>query len=77
MSPLNVPMPAWASDELALLSDSAQRFFERECLPHYEQWEQQGCVDREIWRKAGAAGLLCASVPEIYGGAGGSFACAS
>jgi alkylation response protein AidB-like acyl-CoA dehydrogenase len=62
------------SEDLALLSDSARRFFERECVPHYDRWEQQGCVDREIWMAAGAAGLLCASVPESYGGAGGNFA---
>ncbi len=74
MSLLNVPKPAWMSEDLALLSDSARRFFERECVPHYDRWEQQGCVDREIWMAAGAAGLLCASVPESYGGAGGNFA---
>jgi len=74
LSVLNVPKPSWASEDTELLAESARRFFEQECLPHYDRWEAQGCVDREIWRKAGAAGLLCASVPEAYGGAGGSFA---
>ena len=74
MSVLNVPKPSWSSEDVEQLADSAQRFFERECLPHYERWERQSCVDRDIWQKAGAAGLLCASVPEEYGGAGGTFA---
>jgi acyl-CoA dehydrogenase len=71
---LNVPKPAWMSEDLELLQDAAAKFLERECVPHYERWEQQGLVDRDAWNKAGAAGLLGASVPEVYGGAGGTFA---
>ena len=74
MAVLNVPSPAWMSEDLLLLADSAQKFFERECAPHYDEWEKRGSVGRETWEKAGAAGLLGASVPEEYGGAGGTFA---
>lgn len=73
MSVLNLPRPAWMSDELDMLSDSCRRFFREECLPHYDRWEEQGHVDRDAWTKAGAAGLLAPSVPEAYGGAGGNF----
>jgi acyl-CoA dehydrogenase len=66
--------PQWMTEELELLEKTCRHFFSQECVPHYERWESQGCVDREIWTKAGKAGLLCASVPEKYGGAGGSFA---
>jgi acyl-CoA dehydrogenase len=31
-------------------------------------------MDRAVWSKLGAAGLLCAAMPEEYGGAGGTFA---
>ena len=62
------------SEDLKIFRESARRFFERECVPHVERWEREGIVDREIWTKAGAAGLLCAMIPEEYGGAGGSFA---
>jgi acyl-CoA dehydrogenase len=62
------------SEELDLLEATCRQFFTKECAPHYDRWERQGCVDREIWTKAGAAGLLCAGIPETYGGAGGSFA---
>jgi acyl-CoA dehydrogenase len=47
---------------------------ERECVPHSEKWIKQQHVDRAVWKKAGEAGLLCASTPEEYGGAGGTFA---
>ena len=63
----------WMNEELEMLRDSARRFFERECVPHEPRWRAQHHADREIWTKAGQAGLLCASIPEEYGGGGGSF----
>jgi acyl-CoA dehydrogenase len=50
--------------------DNVRRFMEEEVKPHDERWQEQGYVDREVWRKAGANGMLCASMPEEYGGAG-------
>jgi acyl-CoA dehydrogenase len=50
--------------------DSIRRFIEKEIVPHHERWEEQGMVDRELWPKAGAAGLLCPNLPEEYGGVG-------
>ena len=49
--------------------DTLRRFIEREIAPFHAGWEEQGYVDREVWRKAGAAGLLCLTMPESYGGA--------
>jgi alkylation response protein AidB-like acyl-CoA dehydrogenase len=49
---------------------TARTFFEREVTPHHEQWEHDGIVPRELWLKAGEAGLLCFDVPEEYGGPG-------
>jgi alkylation response protein AidB-like acyl-CoA dehydrogenase len=49
---------------------TARAFLEREVKPFHDQWEKDGQVDREVWRKAGAAGLLCFDVDEQYGGAG-------
>ena len=51
--------------------DAFRRFCEKEIAPHHEAWEEQGYVDRELWRKAGANGFLCMTMPEEYGGAGG------
>ncbi|WP_110240483.1 acyl-CoA dehydrogenase family protein [Nocardioides gilvus] len=49
---------------------TVRSFLEREVVPFHDQWEKDGQVDREVWRKAGAAGLLCLDVDEEYGGAG-------
>ena len=48
----------------------ARAFFEKEVAPFHEQWERDGIVDREVWRKAGQRGLLCFDVDEAYGGPG-------
>jgi acyl-CoA dehydrogenase len=63
----------WMDAELQMLRDTARRFFERECVPNEPRWRAQHHADREIWNKAGTASLLCASIPEEYGGAGGNF----
>ena len=49
---------------------SVRAFMEKEVAPHVEQWEKDGHVSREVWRKAGETGLLCFDVDEAYGGAG-------
>jgi acyl-CoA dehydrogenase len=74
MSPLDVPRPAWMTEDVVLLEEQARRFIDAEFVPHLDRWNEAGMYDREVWTKAGAAGLLCASMPEEYGGAGGSFA---
>jgi acyl-CoA dehydrogenase len=50
--------------------DSFRRFVDKEIAPFHGEWEEQGYVDREVWRKAGANGFLCMTMPESYGGAG-------
>jgi acyl-CoA dehydrogenase len=74
MSPLNLPRPAWMTEDLVLLEEQARRFMRAEFTPHVDRWHAQGMYEREVWTKTGEAGLLCASMPEEYGGAGGSFA---
>jgi alkylation response protein AidB-like acyl-CoA dehydrogenase len=57
----------------ALFRDQVRRFLEREVNPHADRWEEAGIIDRDVWRTAGAAGLLCPTVPEEYGGLGLDF----
>ncbi len=71
---LGLPRPAWAGDEVGMLYDMANRFLTEEIAPRYEEFEKNEKFDRESWEKAGANGLLCASMPEEYGGSGGTFA---
>lgn len=49
---------------------TVRRFFETEIAPFHEKWEEQQHIDRALWNKAGELGLLCATMPEQYGGAG-------
>jgi acyl-CoA dehydrogenase len=71
---LGLPTPAWKADEVGMLYDMAHRFMTEEIAPRYDEFEKNEMVDRASWEKAGAAGLLCASMPEKYGGSGGTFA---
>jgi acyl-CoA dehydrogenase len=63
----------WMDDELAIFRDAASRFVETEMVPHEDQWRKQQNVGKEIWRKAGAIGLLCTDVSADFGGGGGDF----
>lgn len=59
--------------ELTLFRETVRRFFAAEVVPHITAWRKAGMVAREAWRRAGAAGLLCASMPAEFGGGGGDF----
>ena len=61
------------TEEHVMFRDSLRKFLEKECLPYFEQWEEERLVPREFWRKMGESGFLCPSVSEEYGGAGGDF----
>ncbi|GLZ39478.1 putative acyl CoA dehydrogenase [Actinokineospora sp. NBRC 105648] len=67
-------MTQWMDDDLAAFRDLARTFCEKELSPHTERWIENKQVDRELWHKAGEVGLLCLSIPEEYGGGGGTFA---
>ena len=50
--------------------DTARSFFQTHCVPHADEWEKRGHVDREAWKAAGDLGLIGWQMPEEYGGAG-------
>lgn len=64
----------WMNQELDDLRDLARTFCEKEIKPNIDRYIDNKQVDRELWRKAGELGLLCLSIPEAYGGGGGTFA---
>lgn len=53
--------------------DSVRRFMQEEVIPYHDKWEKEGSVPREIWKKAGEAGMLCCTVPEEFGGLGADY----
>lgn len=58
------------SDGHDAFRDTVRTFLTKEVLPHYERWEKDGIVSRDVWRAAGRQGLLGPAVPEEYGGGG-------
>ncbi|WP_440711975.1 acyl-CoA dehydrogenase family protein [Gordonia sp. FQ] len=66
--------PSWETEELSALREMTRAFMEKEVTPNVERYREQHHVDRDLWNKAGEIGLLCMSIPEEYGGGGGTFA---
>ncbi len=72
--PLQIQKSSWSTTELEDLRDLARTFCQKELVPNQERWAAEKKVDRELWTKAGEVGLLALSIPEEYGGGGGTFA---
>ena len=70
---MNDKCSPWMDDDLQILRDAVAKFADAEMVPHEMQWREQHHVGKDIWRRAGAQGLLCTDIPENYGGAGGDF----
>lgn len=75
MSVLNVEKPAFmAEEDIAIFEDAVGKFFDEHAPEEtVAKWRKNHCVDRDMWTKAGEAGLLGLSTPEEYGGAGGDY----
>ncbi len=75
MSVLDVARPDFlAEEDLVIFKDAVGKFFDEHATPaDTARWRENGVVDRDLWYKAGKAGLLGLSVPEEYGGAGGDY----
>lgn len=64
---------SWTNPDLDLYRDTVSRFITTEMEPDDAAARQRGHVGHALWRKAGELGLLCADIPEQYGGGGGDF----
>ncbi|MGA8112300.1 MAG: acyl-CoA dehydrogenase family protein [Actinocatenispora sp.] len=74
MAGSGVPRASWMDDDLVAVGDLARAFFTKEVAPHTDRFAEQGHPDKHLYRQAGELGLLGMSVPEEYGGGGGTFA---
>jgi long-chain-acyl-CoA dehydrogenase len=63
---------AYTEDHQAF-RETVRRFVQDEVAPNADQWEADGLVPRDVWRKAGELGMLCPTVPEDMGGLGLDF----
>ncbi|HEX4880250.1 MAG TPA: acyl-CoA dehydrogenase family protein [Limnobacter sp.] len=61
------------SEDITLFRDMLIRCLEKEVLPHYDRWEREGHMPREVWNTLGAAGMLGPDMPEEFGAAGAPF----
>lgn len=61
------------TEEHRIFRDTVRKFFEKEVVPHVDEWEEAGIVPKGIWKKMGDQGFLCMQVPEKYGGMGVDF----
>ncbi|AEP28256.1 acyl-CoA dehydrogenase family protein [Brumicola nitratireducens] len=61
------------SEEIQMFRDMVLRFLEQEVVPHYDSWEKNHKMPREMWNTMGSAGLLLVDFPEKYGAAAASF----
>ena len=61
------------SQDHNIFRDAFRKFLEKEVIPFYEQWEKDGMVPREIYKKAGDQGFLCPWLPEELGGSEADF----
>ena len=61
------------TEEHRIFRDAVRKFFEKEVVPHADEWEEAGRVPKSVWRKMGEQGFLCMDVPEEYGGLGADF----
>lgn len=60
----------YLQEEHEIFRSSLRKFFEKEAIPFYEQWEEERIIPRALWEKMGEQGFLCPDVPEEYGGLG-------
>lgn len=71
--PLN--MGALLTDEERMVQTSAQQYAQEKLMPRVLQANRNEHFDRDIMTELGAMGLLGATIPEQFGGAGVNYVC--
>lgn len=58
-------------DDHEAFRETTRNFFRNEVEPNVKEWEKDGFYPAELFKVAARYGLLCAGIPEEYGGGGG------
>jgi alkylation response protein AidB-like acyl-CoA dehydrogenase len=58
------------TEEHQLFRESLRDFLQKEVVPHIEDWEVSGKIERFIWEKFGEMGYFGLATPESYDGMG-------
>lgn len=74
MAPSTFMPTSWRTPDIEEYRAQVRRFVATEVAPHQQRWAKQQHVDRELWNKAGALGMLASDVPLEYGGSDGNVA---
>ena len=74
MAPSTFMPTSWRTPDIEEYRAQVRRFVQTEVAPHQQRWAKQQHVDRELWNKAGALGMLASDVPSEYGGSDGNVA---
>jgi len=61
------------NEEHNMFRNQVKKFIAAEVLPYHDEWDEKGVVTKEVWHKAGKAGMLCPTISEAYGGPGADF----
>jgi acyl-CoA dehydrogenase len=61
------------NEEHIIFRDAFRKFVAKEIEPYLEEWEENGIVPRDLWKKMGENGFLCPWLEEKYGGSGADF----
>ncbi len=73
MIDLRIQRP-WEDEDAVLFRDSLRKLLADMVPGNDARWRKQKYVDREYWKQLGSLGALCPSIPDAYGGSGGTFA---
>src|SRR5680860_181896 len=65
------PMSIYFTEEHQLFRETVRSFMEEQVAPHADDWEREGRIPRDIYRRMGELGFLGVTMPEKYGGSGG------
>jgi acyl-CoA dehydrogenase len=56
------------TEEHRIFREALRKFFEKEVIPHADEWEEAGRVPKSVWRKMGEQGFSAWMCPRHTAG---------